>query len=178
VAGCPASELFEGCTEAVGESGGFTFHAGPGLRLYPIASAERGTAWLRLTARGTAGHGSRPADARAQRVAAMVKRHGVLGPGDHLKSAEPEGFQYEQPERSAEVRVQRTLDGRAALVREPEPVPLAPAEREQRALEVLGFTFGCGQPGPCRSPRPPSTTASGKPRSTSAAACASPPKTL
>jgi acetylornithine deacetylase/succinyl-diaminopimelate desuccinylase-like protein len=45
-------ELFEGCTEALGESGGFTFHAGDGLRLYPVASAERGTAWLRLIARG------------------------------------------------------------------------------------------------------------------------------
>ena len=52
--------LFEGCTEAVGESGGFTFHAGNGVRLYPVASAERGTAWLRLTARGRAGHGSKP----------------------------------------------------------------------------------------------------------------------
>jgi acetylornithine deacetylase/succinyl-diaminopimelate desuccinylase-like protein len=52
--------LFDGCTEAIGESGGFTFHAAPGLRLYPVASAERGTAWLKLTARGTAGHGSKP----------------------------------------------------------------------------------------------------------------------
>jgi acetylornithine deacetylase/succinyl-diaminopimelate desuccinylase-like protein len=52
--------LFEGCTEAVGESGAFTFHAGPGQRLYPIASAERGTAWLKLTARGRAGHGAKP----------------------------------------------------------------------------------------------------------------------
>jgi len=41
--------LFQGCTEAVGESGAFTFHAAPGIRLYPLASAERGTAWLRLT---------------------------------------------------------------------------------------------------------------------------------
>ncbi len=45
-------ELFEGCTEAIGESGAFTFHAGPGQRLYPVASAERGTAWLKLTAQG------------------------------------------------------------------------------------------------------------------------------
>jgi acetylornithine deacetylase/succinyl-diaminopimelate desuccinylase-like protein len=52
--------LFEGCSEAIGESGAFTFHVRPGLRLYPIASAERGTAWLKLTARGTAGHGSKP----------------------------------------------------------------------------------------------------------------------
>jgi acetylornithine deacetylase/succinyl-diaminopimelate desuccinylase-like protein len=52
-------EEFEGCTEAIGESGAFTFHAGNGARLYPVASAERGTAWLKLTARGRAGHGSK-----------------------------------------------------------------------------------------------------------------------
>jgi acetylornithine deacetylase/succinyl-diaminopimelate desuccinylase-like protein len=53
-------ELFRGCTEAIGESGAFTFHADGQTRLYPVASAERGTAWLKLTARGTAGHGSKP----------------------------------------------------------------------------------------------------------------------
>ena len=52
-------DLFDGCTEAIGESGAFTFHAGNGVRLYPVASAERGTAWLKLTARGRAGHGSK-----------------------------------------------------------------------------------------------------------------------
>jgi acetylornithine deacetylase/succinyl-diaminopimelate desuccinylase-like protein len=68
-------ELFEGCTEAIGESGGFTFHAGPDLRLYPIASAERGTAWLRLTARGTAGHGSKPnSDNAVSRLAETITR--------------------------------------------------------------------------------------------------------
>ena len=67
--------LFEGCTEAVGESGAFTFHAGPGQRLYPIASAERGTAWLRLTARGRAGHGSKPNEANAvTRLAEAIVR--------------------------------------------------------------------------------------------------------
>jgi acetylornithine deacetylase/succinyl-diaminopimelate desuccinylase-like protein len=70
-------ELFGGCTEAVGESGAFTFHAG-GQRLYPIASAERGTAWLRLTARGRAGHGSKPNEANAvTRLAAAVARMGA-----------------------------------------------------------------------------------------------------
>jgi acetylornithine deacetylase/succinyl-diaminopimelate desuccinylase-like protein len=53
------AHLFEGCTEGISESGAFTFHAAPGVRLYPVASAERGTAWLKLTAHGTAGHGSR-----------------------------------------------------------------------------------------------------------------------
>src|SRR6516165_10143637 len=70
--------LFEGCTEAIGESGAFTFHAGPGQRLYPIASAERGTAWLRLTARGRAGHGSKPNEANAvTRLAEAVSRIGA-----------------------------------------------------------------------------------------------------
>ncbi|GAB3662112.1 M20/M25/M40 family metallo-hydrolase [Glycomyces tarimensis] len=52
-------ELFEGCTEGVSESGGFTFHGGEGVRIYPIGAGERGTAWLDLTARGRAGHGSK-----------------------------------------------------------------------------------------------------------------------
>jgi acetylornithine deacetylase/succinyl-diaminopimelate desuccinylase-like protein len=69
-------ELFEGCTEAIGESGAFTFHA-DGRRLYPIASAERGTAWLKLTARGRAGHGSKPNEANAvTRLAAAMARIG------------------------------------------------------------------------------------------------------
>lgn len=57
---------FEGCTEAISESGGFSVDAvspedGAGARIYPVATGERGTAWMRLTARGTAGHGSKPA---------------------------------------------------------------------------------------------------------------------
>lgn len=50
---------FEGCTEGVSESGAFTFHDGSGRELYPIAAGERGTGWLKLTARGRAGHGSK-----------------------------------------------------------------------------------------------------------------------
>lgn len=44
---------------ALTEVGGFTLHLG-GRRLYPIQVAERGIAWLRMTARGPAGHGSMP----------------------------------------------------------------------------------------------------------------------
>ena len=70
--------LFEGCTEAIGESGAFTFHVKPGLRLYPVASAERGTAWLKLTARGTAGHGSKPShDNAVVRLAEAIARIGA-----------------------------------------------------------------------------------------------------
>ncbi len=71
-------DLFGDCTEAIGESGAFTFHAGAGRRLYPIASAERGTAWLRLTARGRAGHGSKPNEANAvTRLAEAMVRIGA-----------------------------------------------------------------------------------------------------
>ncbi|MFI9202069.1 M20/M25/M40 family metallo-hydrolase [Streptomyces sp. NPDC053048] len=51
--------LFEGCTVGISESGAYTFHADGGVRLYPVGAGERGSAWLKLTARGTAGHGSK-----------------------------------------------------------------------------------------------------------------------
>ncbi|MFC7221476.1 M20/M25/M40 family metallo-hydrolase [Streptomyces polyrhachis] len=69
--------LFEGCTEGVSESGAFTFHAGDGMRIYPVAAGERGTAWLRLTAHGRAGHGSKVNRENAvSRLAAAVSRIG------------------------------------------------------------------------------------------------------
>ncbi|MFT6564017.1 MAG: acetylornithine deacetylase/succinyl-diaminopimelate desuccinylase-like protein [Actinomycetes bacterium] len=51
-------EIFAGVTEAVGEVGGFSVTLRDDLRIYPIQTAEKGIAWLRLAARGTAGHGS------------------------------------------------------------------------------------------------------------------------
>ncbi|WP_030667708.1 M20/M25/M40 family metallo-hydrolase [Streptomyces sp. NRRL B-1347] len=70
-------ELFEGCTEGVSESGAFTFHDGRGNQLYPIAAGERGTGWLKLTARGTAGHGSKVNKENAvSRLAAAIHRIG------------------------------------------------------------------------------------------------------
>lgn len=69
--------LFDGCTEGISESGAFTFHAGDDLRLYPVAAGERGTAWLKLTARGRAGHGSKVnQDNAVTRLAAAVARIG------------------------------------------------------------------------------------------------------
>ncbi len=50
--------LFEGCTEAISEVGGFSYTVSDDLRLYLIETAQKGMAWMRLTARGTAGHGS------------------------------------------------------------------------------------------------------------------------
>ncbi|WP_328548533.1 M20/M25/M40 family metallo-hydrolase [Streptomyces platensis] len=70
--------LFEGCTEGISESGAFTFHAGNGRQLYPVAAGERGTAWLKLTARGRAGHGSKAnRDNAVSRLAAAVARIGA-----------------------------------------------------------------------------------------------------
>jgi acetylornithine deacetylase/succinyl-diaminopimelate desuccinylase-like protein len=50
-------DMFDGVTEAVGEVGGFSLTLGS-QRLYLLQTAEKGMAWMRLTARGTAGHGS------------------------------------------------------------------------------------------------------------------------
>jgi conjugative relaxase-like TrwC/TraI family protein len=74
-----------------------------------------------------------------------LKRRGVLGHEDTLRSAEPEGFKYPGRDKTAEVWVQPRLDGGIDLPREPEPEPLAPSEREERALEVLGLRLGCDQ---------------------------------
>ncbi|MGW4159790.1 M20/M25/M40 family metallo-hydrolase [Streptomyces sp. NPDC004788] len=69
--------LFEGCTEGISESGAFSFHPDPRTTLYPIGAGERGTAWLKLTAHGQAGHGSKINTANAvTRLAEAVARIG------------------------------------------------------------------------------------------------------
>ena len=50
-------DLVADCTEAVGEVGGFSATVRD-RRVYLIEAAEKGMAWMRLTARGRAGHGS------------------------------------------------------------------------------------------------------------------------
>lgn len=67
-------ELFDGVTEAVGEVGGFSLTVprrdGGERRLYLIETAEKGLQWMRLTARGRAGHGSMVHDHNAVTVLA------------------------------------------------------------------------------------------------------------
>ncbi|ATG50437.1 hypothetical protein CFK38_02040 [Brachybacterium vulturis] len=53
-------DILDGVTEAIGEGGGFSFPIDKTRRLYPIENAQRGQAWLRLTATGRSGHGSSP----------------------------------------------------------------------------------------------------------------------
>lgn len=50
-------ELVEGVSEAISEVGGFSITL-RGRRLYTVQTAEKGMAWMRLTATGRAGHGS------------------------------------------------------------------------------------------------------------------------
>lgn len=58
-------ELFAGVTEAIGEGGGFSYALDDTQRIYPIENAQRGMAWMELTATGRAYHGSSPNDENA-----------------------------------------------------------------------------------------------------------------
>ncbi|KLI07790.1 MULTISPECIES: M20/M25/M40 family metallo-hydrolase [Mycolicibacterium] len=74
-------DLFEGVTEAIGEVGGFSLTVprkdGGERRLYLIETAEKGLSWMRLTARGRAGHGSMLHDDNAvTAIAGAVDRLG------------------------------------------------------------------------------------------------------
>jgi acetylornithine deacetylase/succinyl-diaminopimelate desuccinylase-like protein len=51
-------DKFSGCTEAVGEVGGYSYTVNDDLRLYLVQTAEKGLDWLRLHATGRPGHGS------------------------------------------------------------------------------------------------------------------------
>jgi acetylornithine deacetylase/succinyl-diaminopimelate desuccinylase-like protein len=69
-------DLLADCTEAVGEVGGFSTTV-KGKRVYLIEAAEKGMAWMRLTARGRAGHGSMiNRDNAVTELAAAVARIG------------------------------------------------------------------------------------------------------
>jgi acetylornithine deacetylase/succinyl-diaminopimelate desuccinylase-like protein len=69
-------ELFEGATEAISEVGGFSATI-DGKRAYLLQTAEKGIAWLKLTANGRAGHGSQINEANAvTRLAAAITRIG------------------------------------------------------------------------------------------------------
>ncbi|KRE62786.1 M20/M25/M40 family metallo-hydrolase [Nostocoides sp. Soil756] len=72
-------EVFEGVTEAISEVGGYsvtvTDRHGDEKRTYLLQTAEKGIAWLRLTANGRAGHGSVPNDENAiVRLAEAISR--------------------------------------------------------------------------------------------------------
>ncbi|MGE2730443.1 M20/M25/M40 family metallo-hydrolase [Mycolicibacterium vaccae] len=74
-------DLFAGVTEAVGEVGGFSLTVprrdGGERRLYLVETAEKAMMWMRLTARGRAGHGSMVHDDNA--VTAVAEAVAKLG---------------------------------------------------------------------------------------------------
>jgi acetylornithine deacetylase/succinyl-diaminopimelate desuccinylase-like protein len=51
-------EVFAGCNQAISEVGGFSVTLKNGKRLYMIEAAQKGIHWIKLTAKGQAGHGS------------------------------------------------------------------------------------------------------------------------
>lgn len=70
-------ELFADCDAAISEVGGFSFTINENRRLYLVETAEKGIAWMKLTARGTAGHGSMTnRDNAVTELAAAVTRLG------------------------------------------------------------------------------------------------------
>ncbi|NMO55493.1 M20/M25/M40 family metallo-hydrolase [Actinoplanes sp. TBRC 11911] len=72
-------DLFAGCTEAIGEVGGYSYTVNDDRRLYLVQTAEKGLDWLRLTATGRPGHGSMVHDDNAitalAEAVARVGRH-------------------------------------------------------------------------------------------------------
>src|SRR4051812_34600885 len=71
------AELFEGCTEAISEVGGFSYEVNEDLRLCLIETAQKGIAWMKLTVAGRAGHGSMIASDNA--VTELAEAVGRLG---------------------------------------------------------------------------------------------------
>lgn len=70
-------DVLQDVTEGIGEVGGFSFELANHKRIYMIETAQKGLAWLRLKASGTAGHGSLIADDNAvTRLARTVTRIG------------------------------------------------------------------------------------------------------
>ncbi|SNC59887.1 Acetylornithine deacetylase/Succinyl-diaminopimelate desuccinylase [Kytococcus aerolatus] len=89
-------ELFDGCTEAVSEVGGFSITV-PGQdvpegeeprRTFLVQTAEKGKVWLTLTAHGTAGHGSVPTqdNAVAHMARALAALHDHEWPAETIES--------------------------------------------------------------------------------------------
>jgi acetylornithine deacetylase/succinyl-diaminopimelate desuccinylase-like protein len=67
-------DLFAGATEALSEVGGFSITLG-GTRAYLVETAEKGVLGLRLTTRGTAGHGAMlHTDNAVAKLAAAITR--------------------------------------------------------------------------------------------------------
>ncbi len=72
-------EWFAGATEAISEVGGYSVDVG-GTRSYLLQTGEKALVWIRLTARGTAAHGSRVI--RDNAVVKLARAVAALGAED------------------------------------------------------------------------------------------------
>ena len=80
-------DLVAGCTEAIGEVGGFSATVND-QRIYLVESAEKGIEWMRLRAEGHAGHGSmRHLDNAVTALSAAVSRLGAHEWPTHVRPA-------------------------------------------------------------------------------------------
>lgn len=108
-------EVVEGCTEAIGEVGGFSLTVKDDLRLYLIQTAEKGLAWLNLIADGQAGHGSFRNDnnavtelaAAVARVGAYEWPHRITAAQQAFLEAVSEAFEIELDPNEAEQTLAR-----------------------------------------------------------------------
>ena len=117
---------FEGVTEAIGEVGGFSVTIG-GKRLYLLQTAEKGMAWMRLTARGTAGHGS------------MLQRDNAI---TEIAEAVARLGRYEWPVRETEAAFAFAREACSALGVEFEPANVAAMLTKLGPIaKMVGATF-------------------------------------
>ncbi|HEY2505181.1 MAG TPA: M20/M25/M40 family metallo-hydrolase [Streptosporangiaceae bacterium] len=119
-------QLFDGVTEAIGEVGGFSVTIG-GQRLYLLQTAEKGMAWMRLVAEGTAGHGSMINSANAvTEVADAIARIG----------------RYEWPVRQTEAAFAFAREAAGALGIEFDPAnPAALMDKLGPIAKMVGATL-------------------------------------
>jgi len=86
-------ELVSDCTEGIGEVGGFSTTIND-RRVYLIETAEKGIAWMKLTAKGNAGHGSmRHLDNAVTAISEAVARVGSHEWPVHVRPAMAELLQ-------------------------------------------------------------------------------------
>lgn len=83
-------DLFEGCSESIGEAGGFSHEICDGRRAYFVQIAEKGITWLRLTAHGQGGHGSliHPGNPIARLAEALLRVQGYVPPHYPIESTQ------------------------------------------------------------------------------------------
>lgn len=83
-------DLFEGCSESIGEAGGFSHEVGGGRRAYFVQIAEKGIRWLRLVAHGQGGHGSliHPGNPIAKLAEALLRVQRYVAPYREIESTQ------------------------------------------------------------------------------------------